>query len=1749
VALTDLDSLTASTGGTGGATTISRQLPATIADGTLLLIAVTATGTVVPTVTATAAGTITANQSVAGTGFVVWSGSLMLNAADAGTTVTLTLASAAKMSMALILRGDAASVTWVNGSAVNTASTSVVLPAVPGSSVTVNGSEVIGLVGSLYSTSPFTGTNFTAPTTPGTWQKWAQIGTSNTATANVQALAVRQVQTTAAAVSSATITANQAVTYVPMVAVVAPAVTGGTDLSIRPGEPRLSTADGVPLLFDGLDAGIYDVAAAKLRPLSWWGVTGAPAAVQDSADYTWESSGLVGAGFQNTLSASPLNNAASQRPWLVGADIAGLHRSLDRGKTWRPANKGLGSNKIAAILWHPSTAGKAWVLTDGGLYTSTDFGDNWSRTGPDADADANGTYWLGGQEHPRPTGRLLAADDSNLWVATHTNGLRRTGDNGGTWSSEAFANDYVRCIGLDPNNPDVLFVGVSNGGQTGGTGANLGTTSRNGLWKITNARAMSSTVAAAATQIAGWPASPFGAEEFVCVNRGGTTVVVIAAHKGGVLLLEGSTWTDCDPIGGSGGGSGTILTRYGGSSLTASDKNESPVQKIQRLVGTGTNEIGANAIRIYNGDTTQLHRSDSDLAKCRELGVSAHTTILSISSTQYRTFVDEMIAGWQPGDLPLDVVAQTEPEQIVRWGWAAAAPFEARSVASTKVFTRYDAALLQAASNGKAIRVTSGGGLTPGIFYMISVSGQTFQLATTPGGAAVTPNGNPIEYVEPDAAHSGGTFTLAKHGLTNGDQIIVRGGTAGLTANMGYFVVGAAADTFQLAASSGGSPVATTGSAALQWHWIGAGENVFINSVPYSIHGEGFVDPEPLGVAISQRRTFYPVTPGSGRDGATGTFTYGGTSRLIGPGWAIAEMQRIQRAAHDASFAASSRTDLPNTVQEIINVVHVISYYGFAKFQSRIDATRDADGGPGTAIDIMGYDVYRPKPDIKDGMAAWMRICALEADTLGKPYGFYEVGQGHWLTLPTGQQLGTGRKAINYMITESTGEHRAWTTSDSTKRAAMFERALLYARKPFLCGAENGGSANISVITLRRHGLSDGDAVRVPVGPTPLAAGTTYYVRDATTNTFKLAASAGGAAITLTEANQVITLTDTAGANLPDVVGPATCVLLWDDTAGTTGNSHGLIQDYRLSGAYDWPLEAAEFRAASATTGTGGGGGGGTETVTYSTVRPAFGAISAFYDGTSLRIMAGAAANTASTGQLLWYSGDGGATWTCVSTGTGTSLSAKNYGDDTGPNAMISRLTYLYPPYGRQFVVGDVRRDPDDTTGATWLYAGRGGVWSVRRSSTTWLTQPATRGLAVTVNMTVASHPRDASKVVVGNRDYTAFKSSDGGVSFVPLEIRGAATVPGQVGDCIAWDAVPAATGPVAMAISTSPGGSKGVDTKTGVFYSPDIYATTPTWTKLAWNTTPANNTTAYPRGFTGTAVGATNGTFTLAGHGLSNGDVIVPATAPASTTLKALGRGYYVVNATTNTFALSLTAGGAALTLTSAGNMTAVAGGQEITGLGFGRTGAGGTEVFLAAVSYSGLWRREGVGGGWTQITDGMLGIAQNRCRILWVPGTSVVFLHGGNEVWRSDTAGANGSWTKILDSASSDFDRYDSLALSADNQTLFVGVGDGGVKRVTNARTSTGEANSVVQTVTSRPSTCIAVQGGTGTGAGRLFVLLQNGAVRIDSPVTSSTAIDIADDYLLQNQDGVRSMQVAIDGAVFGAGTRHGVMIGKAA
>lgn len=112
----------------------------------------------------------------------------------------------------------------------------------------------------------------------------------------------------------------------------------------------------------------------------------------------------------------------------------------------------------------------------------------------------------------------------------------------------------------------------------------------------------------------------------------------------------------------------------------------------------------------------------------------------------------------------------------------------------------------------------------------------------------------------------------------------------------------------------------------------------------------------------------------------------------------------------------------------------------------------------------------------------------------------------------------------NNLFDDISGDENA--ASDVEYRCVFIHNAhgsLTYqSPKVWLGGPRFTAEADDDVFTSSSHGLSDGQAVRLTAskGTDTLPGGfdnsTTYYVRDSATNTFKLAASAGGSAINVT---------------------------------------------------------------------------------------------------------------------------------------------------------------------------------------------------------------------------------------------------------------------------------------------------------------------------------------------------------------------------------------------------------------------------------------------------------------------------------------------------------------------------------------------------------------------------------------------------------------------------------------------------------
>ena len=195
------------------------------------------------------------------------------------------------------------------------------------------------------------------------------------------------------------------------------------------------------------------------------------------AGKTWTFMGLRDVGQIATIRVSPENPdvvfvASTGNPFVPTPD-RGVYKSTDGGKSWKKVlflTDELGAadlelqpghpNVVFACMWHGQR--KPWTIVsgskDGGIYKSTDGGENWSKL-------AGG---LPTGEFGRSNVALSAAAPNTVYAlieAKPGQGLYRSDDLGATWTLENGQDRiitrpfYYDTLGVDPNNVDVVYVG------------------------------------------------------------------------------------------------------------------------------------------------------------------------------------------------------------------------------------------------------------------------------------------------------------------------------------------------------------------------------------------------------------------------------------------------------------------------------------------------------------------------------------------------------------------------------------------------------------------------------------------------------------------------------------------------------------------------------------------------------------------------------------------------------------------------------------------------------------------------------------------------------------------------------------------------------------------------------------------------------------------------------------------------------------------------------------------------------------------------------------------------------------------------------------------------------------------------------------------------------------------------------------------------------------------------------------------
>ncbi len=195
------------------------------------------------------------------------------------------------------------------------------------------------------------------------------------------------------------------------------------------------------------------------------------------AGKTWTFAGLRDVGQIATIRIHPSRPdtvyvAVTGNPFVPNRE-RGVYRSTDGGKTWKNVlfvSDSLGAadlelqpgnpDVIFACMWHGQR--KPWTIIsgarEGGIYKSTDGGETWAKLGGGLPNELFG----------RSNVAISAANPRRIYAlieAKPGSGLYRSEDAGATWTLvNGQANlitrpFYYTTLGVDPRNPDVVWVG------------------------------------------------------------------------------------------------------------------------------------------------------------------------------------------------------------------------------------------------------------------------------------------------------------------------------------------------------------------------------------------------------------------------------------------------------------------------------------------------------------------------------------------------------------------------------------------------------------------------------------------------------------------------------------------------------------------------------------------------------------------------------------------------------------------------------------------------------------------------------------------------------------------------------------------------------------------------------------------------------------------------------------------------------------------------------------------------------------------------------------------------------------------------------------------------------------------------------------------------------------------------------------------------------------------------------------------
>ena len=160
---------------------------------------------------------------------------------------------------------------------------------------------------------------------------------------------------------------------------------------------------------------------------------------------------------------------AQRKPWAVisGGPEGGVYKSTDGGDNWTKLGGGLPEGIVGkvGVTVSPANPDRVWAIVEaepeGGVYRSDDAGKTWTRINSENRLRQRAWYYTHIEADP--------TDEHTVWVLN--TGLYRSVDGGATYESFAVPHGDVHDLWINPDDPDLMVVANDGGGQVSLNGA------------------------------------------------------------------------------------------------------------------------------------------------------------------------------------------------------------------------------------------------------------------------------------------------------------------------------------------------------------------------------------------------------------------------------------------------------------------------------------------------------------------------------------------------------------------------------------------------------------------------------------------------------------------------------------------------------------------------------------------------------------------------------------------------------------------------------------------------------------------------------------------------------------------------------------------------------------------------------------------------------------------------------------------------------------------------------------------------------------------------------------------------------------------------------------------------------------------------------------------------------------------------------------------------------------------------------